>query len=180
MGFRSGVCTAIFLSMIPAHILALPDICHYKFVMPSKGFGKTIVWAILKDSLTNEPPCFTLGYLAVRTLERFVVIMYGNGCVLAKVNEATHGILQVIKLLWSPSDLLRQQICLNMQSELYFKPAFTGTKCPSSIKKSLISGSGVAKLKQGIWLPHWTTLEYASNSQSASPNSTHSEPCFRI
>ena len=164
VGFRSGVCTAIFPSMIPAPILALPYICHYQFVMSSKGCGNTIVWAILQDSLPNEPPCFTLVYLDVRTLERCVVIMYINGCVLAKVNEAKHGILQVIKILWSPSDLLKQHICLNMQSELHFKPAFTGTKCNSSIKKTLISGSGAAKLKQGIWLPHWTTLEYASKA----------------
>ena len=61
------------------------------------GCGKNIAWAIHQDSLTNEPSCFTIGYLDVQKLERFVVIVYTKGRVLAKFYEARYGILQVVK-----------------------------------------------------------------------------------
>ena len=110
MGFGSGGSTAIFPSMIPALILDLPDIGHHQLFNAIKTFdatshflgcGKKIARAIHQDSLTNEPSCFTLGYLDVQKFERFVVIVYSKACVLVKVNEARHGILQVVKKnLW--------------------------------------------------------------------------------
>ena len=77
------------------------------------GCGNNIAWAIHQESLTNEPSYFAHGYLDVQNLERFVVIMYSTEHVLAKVHEARHEILQVVKRLWRTSHTLKQ-ICLNI------------------------------------------------------------------
>ena len=84
VGFRTGECTAIFPSMIPAPILDLPYMTLPIFNAIKRcdstshflGCGKNIAWAIHQYSLTNEPSCFTLGYLNVQKPERCVVIMF--------------------------------------------------------------------------------------------------------
>ena len=83
VGFRSAECTAILPFMIPAPILDLPDmtlpISHVikrcDTASHFLGCVKKTAWAIHQDSLTNEPSCFTLGYLDVQKLERFAVTM---------------------------------------------------------------------------------------------------------
>ena len=63
------------------------------------GCGKKTAWASWQNTpgltetlvaLTHDPTIFNIGSPHMRTLERFVVIMYSKACGLAKVNDARH------------------------------------------------------------------------------------------
>ena len=99
----------------------------------------------------------------MQNLERCVVIMYSKGCGLAKVNEARHGILQLVKKDWRTSHALKQ-LCLHTQKSTASGQLLLEPSELRSSRNPRFQEVGWQNEDIGIWLPYWTTLEDASKA----------------
>ena len=168
----------IFSDLGPSRSVALPlfrAITGCDTTSHFLGCGKKTAWASWQNTLgltetllalTNAPSCFSLGYLYMQKLERYVVIMYSKGCGLAKVNEARHRLftsgkktLENIPL--SQAVLFEHIKRALLQASFYWNQA-------TSVHQEIpdFREWGWQREDNGSWWPYWTTLQDASKACS--------------
>ena len=111
------------------------------------GCGKKTAWSAWQSTtgltgtlvaLSSDPQQFSLQCHHMQTLERFVVVMYSNGCCLSRVSEIRLPSGKKTLEALPPT----QATCISISAEQYCMPSF-GIKQRQSTWTSLTSRTGV-------------------------------------
>ena len=162
----------------PSKSLALPlfhAITGCDTVSHFLGCGKKTAWAAWEStpgltdtlvSLSNDPSLFDIESDHMQKLERFVVLMYCRTCGLDRVNEARHRLFTSGKKTLDNIPPTQAALFEHIKRAL-LQACFLWCQA-TSVHQEIpdFSKWGWHKKSNGIWLPHWTTLEDSSKACS--------------